>query len=89
SQVACAAIGDLIAAAPQGQWKRQRGTSFAAPLVARIAAQSLTQPDPQAAAALRAQLQRRAHDLGASGVDPVYGYGVLGEELPLQREPGR
>ncbi|RBH04839.1 peptidase S8, partial [Xanthomonas oryzae pv. oryzae] len=48
-----------------------------------------TQPDPQAAAALLAQLQRRAHDLGASGVDPVYGYGVLGEELPLQREPGR
>ncbi|AUJ14599.1 peptidase S8 [Xanthomonas oryzae pv. oryzae] len=89
SQVAFAAIGDLIAAAPQGQWKRQRGTSFAAPLVARIAAQSLTQPDPQAAAALRAQLQRSAHDLGASGVDPVYGYGVLGEERPLQRAPER
>ncbi len=89
SQVGFAAIGELIAAAPQGQWKRQLGTSFAAPLVARIAAQSLTQPDPQAAAALRAQLQRRTHDLGASGVDPVYSYGVLGEELPLQRAPGR
>ncbi|MBB5862686.1 S8 family serine peptidase [Xanthomonas sp. 3058] len=87
-QVAFAAIGEVIAAAPQGQWKQQRGTSFAAPLVARIAAQSLSKPDPQAAAMLRAQLQRRARDLGASGVDPVYGNGVLGEDLPLQRAPG-
>ncbi|KGR44388.1 S8 family serine peptidase [Xanthomonas vasicola] len=44
SQVAFAAVGDVIAAAPQAQWKRQRGTSLAAPLVARIAAQSLAQP---------------------------------------------
>ncbi|WP_258072006.1 S8 family serine peptidase [Xanthomonas arboricola] len=88
TQVAFAAIGEVVAAATQGQWTPQRGTSFAAPLVARIAAQSLPRPDPSGAAALRAQLQRLAHDLGTGGLDPVYGYGVLGEDLPLQRAPG-
>ncbi|WP_295926016.1 S8 family serine peptidase [uncultured Xanthomonas sp.] len=87
-QVAFAAVGELIAAAPQGRWQTQRGTSFAAPLVARLAAQALPQPDPQAAAQVRAQLQAQARDLGAPGTDPVYGAGLLGADLPLQRAPG-
>ncbi|WP_456361747.1 S8 family serine peptidase [Xanthomonas sp. F4] len=87
-QVAFAAVGELIAAAPQGRWQTQRGTSFAAPLVARLAAQALPQPDPQAAAQVRTQLQAQARDLGAPGADPVYGAGLLGADLPLQRAPG-
>lgn len=87
-QVAFAAVGELIAAAPQGHWRTQRGTSFAAPLVARLAAQALPQPDPQAAAQVRARLQAQARDLGAPGTDPVYGAGLLGADLALQRAPG-
>ncbi|MDY4339082.1 S8 family serine peptidase [Xanthomonas sp. LF07-6] len=87
-QVAFAAVGELIAAAPQGRWQTQRGTSFAAPLVARLAAQALSQPNPQAAAQLRMQLQAQARDLGAPGADPVYGAGLLGADLALQRAPG-
>ncbi|WP_420009608.1 S8 family serine peptidase [Xanthomonas sacchari] len=87
-QVAFAAVGELIAAAPQGRWQTQRGTSFAAPLVARLAAQALSQPHPQAAAKLRTQLQAQARDLGAPGADPVYGAGLLGADLALQRAPG-
>lgn len=87
-QVAFAAVGELIAAAPQGRWQTQRGTSFAAPLVARLAAQALSQPNPQAAAQVRTQLQAQARDLGAPGTDPVYGAGLLGADLPLQRAPG-
>ncbi|MCI2262665.1 S8 family serine peptidase [Xanthomonas indica] len=87
-QVAFAAVGELIAAAPQGRWQKQRGTSFAAPLVARLAAQALTQPNPQAAAQVRAQLLAQARDLGAPGTDPVYGAGLLGADLALQRAPG-
>ncbi|WP_022972217.1 S8 family serine peptidase, partial [Xanthomonas maliensis] len=51
-QVAFAAVGELVAATLQGRWQPQRGTSFAAPLVARLAAQQLAQPDRQAAAAV-------------------------------------
>ncbi|WP_371181721.1 S8 family serine peptidase [Xanthomonas sacchari] len=87
-QVAFAAVGELIAAAPQGRWQTQRGTSFAAPLVARLAAQALSQPNPQAAAQVRTQLQAQARDLGAPGADPVYGAGLLGADLALQRAPG-
>ncbi|WP_369981090.1 S8 family serine peptidase [Xanthomonas bundabergensis] len=89
AQVAFVAVGDVFAAAPQGRWQKQRGTSFAAPLVARLAAWHLARPDPQAAAAVRAQLQAQARDLGAPGVDPVYGHGLLGADLALQRAPGR
>lgn len=89
AQVAFAAVGDLFAAVPQGRWQKQRGTSFAAPLVARLAARLLAQPDPQAAAAVRAQLQAQARDLGTPGVDPVYGHGLLGADLALRRAPDR
>lgn len=89
AQVAFVAVGELFAAAPQGRWQKQRGTSFAAPLVARLAARRLRRPDPGDAAAVRAQLQAQARDLGAPGVDPVYGHGLLGAELALQHAPAQ
>lgn len=54
-----------------------RGTSFAAPIVARRAAQLLNAPQVGAAARVLQRLASEARDLGAPGRDPRYGYGLL------------
>jgi len=54
-----------------------RGTSFAAPIVARRAAQLLDAPHAGAAAQVQQQLIGEAQPLGAGGRDPRYGYGLL------------
>jgi subtilisin family serine protease len=54
-----------------------RGTSFAAPIVARKAAQLLDAPRAGAAAQVQQQLIGEARPLGARGRDPRYGYGLL------------
>ncbi|HEY9239700.1 MAG TPA: S8 family serine peptidase [Burkholderiaceae bacterium] len=54
-----------------------RGTSFAAPIVARKAAQLLDAPREGAAAQVQQQLVNEARHLGAPGRDPRYGYGLL------------
>ncbi len=54
-----------------------RGTSFAAPIVARRAAQLLDAPHVGAAADVLQRLASQARDLGAPGRDPRYGYGLL------------
>lgn len=46
----------LLAAGPAGDWQRVRGTSFAAPLVARLAAGVLPAPATGAAEAVRTRL---------------------------------
>lgn len=51
---------------------RVRGTSFAAPIVAALIAQSSVQ-----------RLEASARDLGARGRDNVYGAGLVGGNLPL------
>jgi subtilisin family serine protease len=58
-----------------------RGTSFAAPIVAGLLAQALRSPDKAAAEGALATLERQALHPGASGPDPVYGYGLVGAEL--------
>ncbi|MGV8941198.1 MAG: S8 family serine peptidase [Lysobacter sp.] len=65
-------------ALPDGKWGPMRGTSFAAPLVARIAAARLAAPDVGAASRVRAQLAAEAIDLGRRGRDDTYGHGLLG-----------
>ena len=55
-----------------------RGTSFAAPVVARAAAQRMAAPAPDAAAKVQAALAAQARDLGAPGRDPRYGEGLVG-----------
>ncbi|MDQ6647099.1 MAG: S8 family serine peptidase [Pseudomonadota bacterium] len=72
SQVAFCALG-LVGS----RRNAMRGTSFAAPIVARRAAQWLDKPRMGAAAAVVQQLAREARDLGAPGRDPRYGYGLL------------
>lgn len=81
-QVMFAAPGaDLAAADASGGYTRVRGTSFAAPLVAGLLAQSLSSPNPAAAAKALARLAASAVDLGAPGRDPVFGLGLVGEGL--------
>lgn len=78
-QVMFAALGAGVAVAePGGGYTLARGTSFAAPRVAALLAQSLAAPGPDAASAALARLAATAIDLGAAGRDPVFGYGLVG-----------
>lgn len=88
-QVAFAAPGaHLLAARPGGEREGVRGTSFAAPLVARLAA-AQWRPGDRAADVL-ARLQAQALDLGERGRDKRFGHGLLGQDLKLRyAEPGR
>jgi len=81
-QVKFAAPGADMAAArtPRG-YALVRGTSFAAPIVAGLLAQTLHSPDRDSAQAALTDLERRALHLGAPGLDPSYGYGLVGAEL--------
>lgn len=82
AQVKFAAPGaDMAAALPPRAFALVRGTSFAAPIVAGLLAGALDAPDPAGAARVIEGLERRAIDLGARGVDPVYGYGLVGADL--------
>ncbi len=74
SEMAVAALGD-------SPFSSARGTSFAAPLVAGLLAQTLRGLDATAAALAVAALARGAADLGASGRDVVYGHGLVAREL--------
>lgn len=76
----------LLAAASGGRWHAVRGTSFAAPLVARLAAQRMPAPGAAGLAAALSALDRNA--VLPRGADALaYGHGVLGLELPLTRAP--
>lgn len=57
--------------------KPTSGTSFATPLVSAAIASDLSRQDPRAAAEVLARLKKGAKDLGAPGLDPVYGYGMI------------
>ena len=79
-QVILAAPGSELAAARSGGgYAAVRGTSFAAPIVAGLLAEVLSQPDTQAAAVALERLERAATDLGEPGRDNVFGYGLVGE----------
>jgi len=84
-QVTFAALGaDIKAADLAHAFTEVRGTSFAAPTVAALLAQTLRTPDPAAAAAAVESLAAQAIDLGAPGKDLTYGYGLVGVE-PLTK----
>jgi subtilisin family serine protease len=72
---------DLAAAGAEGRFQPVRGTSFAAPFVAGLLAISMTGPGADNAARAVAVLADEAIDLGARGVDPRYGKGLVGEAL--------
>ena len=89
-QVMFAAPGaDIPAATVPAGFAAVRGTSFAAPLVAGLLAARLqTDPTPDPAAAARAAvaaLARAAIHLGSSGRNTVFGFGLVGANLPAPR----
>jgi subtilisin family serine protease len=84
-QVKFAAPGaDMAAARPHQAYALVRGTSFASPIVAGLLALELHAPGQAAAQQAVATLAQRALDLGAPGLDPVYGYGLVGADLRRQ-----
>jgi subtilisin family serine protease len=86
-QVLLAAPGaDMAVARSGGGYGIVRGTSFAAPLVAGLLAAELREPDVAAAAAVLERLAASAIDLGAPGRDPVYGRGLVAEDLRVVPE---
>jgi hypothetical protein len=68
---------EVKVAAPGGRPASVRGTSYAAPVVAGRLAGLLDVPDPAAAQRAVARLAAQAVDLGAPGVDPVFGKGFV------------
>ncbi|CAN7603430.1 S8 family serine peptidase [Caulobacter sp. LjRoot300] len=68
---------EVKVAAPGGRPASVRGTSYAAPVVAGRLARLLDAPDPAAAQRAVARLAAEAVDLGAPGVDPVFGNGLV------------
>ncbi|WP_229445553.1 S8 family serine peptidase [Massilia sp. Leaf139] len=88
-QVMFAAPGSqMVSAAPGAPPYRQvRGTSFAAPIVAALLAQSLPRPDRAAAAQALAALARQAARADAGSVSNATGHGVVG--AALRTDPAR
>ena len=58
-----------------------RGTSFAAPIVAGLLARQLGVVNKEQADAAIASLVSQAKDLGAPGVDKIYGNGLVGNDV--------
>ncbi|MGQ3075940.1 MAG: S8 family serine peptidase [Ferrovibrionaceae bacterium] len=77
---------DMAVARSGGGYGVARGTSFAAPLVAGLLAAALREPDAVRAGVVVGQLAASAVDLGAPGQDPVYGRGLLAEDLRVVPE---
>lgn len=84
AQVMLAAPGsELAVARPGGGYVAARGTSFAAPLVAGLLAETFQAPDRNAASAALARVAHGAEDLGAPGRDPAYGLGLVAERARI------
>jgi hypothetical protein len=76
-QVAFSAPGVRVRAArPGGDFRRETGTSMAAPTAAAVIASALAVAGTDAASVLR-QLERAAIDLGATGFHVVLGHGLF------------
>jgi hypothetical protein len=81
-QVDFAAPGaDMAAAMLSPTFAAVRGTSFAAPIVAGLLAARVPEADSALAEKAFADLVREAQDLGAHGLDKVYGNGLVGDSL--------
>jgi hypothetical protein len=81
-QVAYAAPGaDMLAASTGSNYASVRGTSFAAPVVAGLLGQYLSKPDPADTQFAITTLDKQAIDLGARGVDKIYGRGLVGKAV--------
>ena len=91
NQVMFAARGaDMSAAVIGGKYSAIRGTSFAAPIVAALLAQSMSVPDSSASNEALESLAKSAIDLGPPGRDLTYGFGLVGAAYRTDlAQPGR
>jgi Subtilase family len=88
NQVMFAARGaDMSAADMGGKYSSIRGTSFAAPIVAALLAQSVTAPELNSSIAAIDSLAQSAIDLGPKGRDLTYGYGLVGADYSTDLSP--
>jgi subtilisin family serine protease len=86
-QVMFAAPGADMAAASMGHgFEAVRGTSFAAPIVAALLAEQYFEPSVEGAKQALGALARTAVDIGPTGRDLTYGYGLVGETY--RNDPG-
>jgi subtilisin family serine protease len=77
THIAVAAPGvNILAAAPEGSYLMQSGTSFAAAQVSGIAALLIERNPKLDAASIRRILMATAHDLGVPGHDDQFGSGL-------------
>jgi serine protease len=83
--VVAAPATDLVGARPGGYWKVQ-GTSFAAPMVAGVAALVRSRWPAMPAGEVINRIIRTAADRGAPGRDPVYGFGLVDPAAALTAE---
>lgn len=72
---------DMLAAAAPAAYAAVRGTSFAAPLVAGLAARELRAPDPAAANAAIRHIEESAVTPSGPGSASHYGKGIVGTSL--------
>jgi Subtilase family len=88
NQVMFAAPGaDMAAADVGGKYSPIRGTSFAAPIVAALLAQSVPAPDLRKRDAAIDSLAKSAIDLGPPGRDLTYGFGLVGADYRTDPTP--
>lgn len=78
NEVEIAAPGEMIySTLPSGQYGNMSGTSMAAPFVAGMAALYKEKYPSYTNNQIRSLLQKNARDLGATGRDRLYGYGLV------------
>ena len=87
-QVMFAAPGSQMLAAAVGpqRYGVVRGTSFAAPIVAAMLAQSMRKPDLAAGRSAVAKLAARAQRMSSGERSPEAGYGLVGEAFRIAPE---
>lgn len=78
SEVELSAPGEMIySTLPSGRYGYMTGTSMAAPFVAGVAALYKEKYPALSSQQIRTLLQKNAKDIGATGTDRQYGYGIV------------
>lgn len=83
----CAPGMNILTTAPNDQYKNGSGTSFAAPMVSATVGLMLSKNPQLSIEDIREILHNSTIDLGDSGWDPYYGYGLLNVSASIQNTP--
>jgi len=74
---------DIRVAKSGGGYRAMTGTSVAAPHAAAVIASTVASRAGATPAAVIAELERAAHDLGAKDFDSVFGFGLIAPLTPV------